>query len=154
MVCTGGGPRGQGYIANGRSMPPARQGKLDVAGLVGKKGKLTVVRDMSCAGRTWARKPRLREIAEDLPTITRFVPAAVALYLGVWLDAAAAACCRRAGCAAAAALSDGVIESMQSRAEQIGELSKRLADGAGLEDAAKAALALTCGSPARLPLSW
>lgn len=146
MVCTGGADCAvKGYVANGQvELPPTKQGKLDVAGLVGSRGKLTVVRDMSM------REPYVGtcnlvsgEIAEDFANYyAASCQQPSLLYLGVRLDAGTGRVLSAGGLLAQPLpdCPDGVIEAMQSRAEQVGQLGKRLADGSGLEEAVKAAL--------------
>lgn len=146
MVCTGSADCAvKGYIVNGQiELPPTKQGKLDVAGLVGTKGKLTVVRDMSM------REPYVGtcnlvsgEIAEDFANYyAASCQQPSLLYLGVRLEAGTGRVLSAGGLLAQPLpdCPDGVIESMQSRAGQIGELTKRLGDGFNLEEAVKAAL--------------
>lgn len=101
LQISGGGPAGgivvtsyadahvKGYIANPTAdLPPNEKGKLDVAGIVGLQGNLTIIRDMGLREPYVGQVPIYTgEIAEDLAyyfTVSEQTPSAVAL--GVLVD--------------------------------------------------------------------
>lgn len=120
-------------------LPLRADGKLDVAGYVGRNGKLTVVRDMG-SGDPYVGVCNLvsGEIAVDFAqyyTVSEQQPSIV--YLGVRMDAATGEV-RSAGGALVQPLpdcSDEVIEELTKRAEEISSLSLKLDEGMGLKDA-------------------
>lgn len=79
----------RGYIVNSKAdLPPKENGKLDVSGIVGKDGNLTVIKDMHLKEPYIGKVPIFSgEIAEDLAyyfTVSEQTPSAVGL--GVLVD--------------------------------------------------------------------
>jgi len=141
MVCTGApGPIVKGYTANPETeLPPTEEGKLDVAGYVGREGQMTVVRDLP-VGDPYVGVCNLvsGEIAIDFAqyfTVSEQQPSLV--YLGVRLDAETGSI-RSAGGVLVQPLpgcADEVIDALQERASVISTLAYRLDMGEDFETA-------------------
>lgn len=141
LVCTGRyGGLVKGYIANPAvELPLTAEGKLDVAGAVGTKGTLTVVRDLSL------REPYVGgcdivsgEIAEDFAqyfTVSEQQPSLV--YLGVRVRPGDGTVLAAGGVIAQPlpGCPEEYIDELQALAGSIGELTQRLEQGEMLEDA-------------------
>ncbi len=141
LVCTGRyGALVKGYVANPAvELPLTPAGKLDVAGAVGKSGKLTVIRDLSL------REPYVGEcnlvsgeIAEDFAqyfTASEQQPSLV--YLGVRMLPEEGTVLAAGGLIAQPlpGCPDEAIDALQARAADIPKLTLRLEQGATLEQA-------------------
>lgn len=140
MVCTGN-PKLEvkGMLANPEvELPPKENGKLDVSGLVGTDGQVTVVRDLSL------KEPYVGtcnlvtgEIAEDFAQyylVSQQQPTIV--YLGVH-ERAGDGMVRAAGGILVQPMPgcpDEMIDALQVRAPQISLLGSRLENGESLQD--------------------
>ncbi len=128
----------KGYIENPKlELPPAPDGKLDVALAVGWFGELTVVRDLSMKEPYVGRSPiNSGEIAEDFAhyfTVSEQQPSLV--YLGVRVDIETGAVLSAGGLLVQAlpGCSDEALDLLSAKGEEILTLSRRLEDGETLE---------------------
>lgn len=142
LTVDGGGPLGKvivageagntvrGFVENPYTELPAKNGKLDVGGAVGKEGFFTVIKDFGLK-EPYIGKCKLvsGEIAEDFASYlltSEGIPAAVAL--GVLTDAEG---CRAAGGVIAEALpdaDDGDIFMLEDIMSNFGKISALLAE--------------------------
>ena len=141
LVCTGRyGALVKGYIANPLvELPLTAEGKLDVAGVMGRTGTLTVVRDLSL------REPYVGgcdivsgEIAEDFAqyfAVSEQQPSLV--YLGVRVQPGDGAVLAAGGIIAQPlpGCPEEYIDELQALTGSIGELTLRLEQGEKLEHA-------------------
>jgi len=141
IVCTAGSSgRVKGYIENPSiELPPAPNGKLDVALAVGWFGELTVVKDLGL------REPYVGrcditsgEIAEDFAryfTLSEQQPSMI--YLGVRLDTATGEVLSAGGLMAQPLphCPDEALDELQRRAEEVQKLSRMLEEGMSLPGA-------------------
>ena len=141
IVCTADWTgRVKGYVENpGVELPPAPNGKLDVALAVGWFGDLTVVRDMGLKEPYVGTCPITSgEIAEDFAryfATSEQQPSLV--YLGVHVDAQSGAV-RAAGGLLVQPLPDcpdAVIDALTEKAKEIETLTAMLERGTSLQDA-------------------
>ncbi len=141
IVCTADWTgRVKGYVENpGVELPPAPNGKLDVALAVGWFGDLTVVRDMGLKEPYVGTCPITSgEIAEDFAryfATSEQQPSLV--YLGVHVDAQSGAV-RAAGGLLVQPLPDcpnAVIDALTEKAKEIETLTSMLERGTSLQDA-------------------
>ena len=141
IVCTADWTgRVKGYVENpGLELPPAPNGKLDVALAVGWFGDLTVIRDMGLKEPYVGTCPiQSGEIAEDFAryfTVSEQQPSLV--YLGVRVNAESGAV-RAAGGLLAQPLPgcpDEVIDALTEKAKEIETLTATLESGVSLKDA-------------------
>lgn len=141
MVCTGApGGMVKGYVSNpGTELPPTAEGKLDVGGYVGHAGRLTVVRDLP-VGDPYVGVCNLisGEIAVDFAqyfTVSEQQPSLV--YLGVRMEAESGRVRSAAGVLVQPLpdCPDEVIDALQSRADVITTLARRLDEGEAFEPA-------------------
>lgn len=133
----------KGYITNGHvELPLTTAGKLDVSGLVGSRGKLTVVTDMSL------REPYVGtcklvsgEIAEDFANYyTVSLQQPTLCYLGVHLKGGKVSAAGGLLAQPLPGCPEAVIDKLQARAGAIYQLSSRLEAGEKLPEAVKRAL--------------
>ncbi len=141
IVCTADWiGRVKGYVENpGLELPPAPNGKLDVALAVGWFGDLTVIRDMGLKEPYVGTCPiQSGEIAEDFAryfSVSEQQPSLV--YLGVHVDVPSGAV-RAAGGLLAQPLPgcpDEVIDALAEKAKEIEQLTATLERGVSLKDA-------------------
>ena len=138
----GGGEAGRvkGYVENpGLELPPAPNGKLDVALAVGWFGDLTVIRDMGLKEPYVGTCPiQSGEIAEDFAryfTVSEQQPSLV--YLGVCVDVESGAVRAASGLLAQPlpGCPDVVIDALTEKAKEIETLTSTLERGTSLKDA-------------------
>ena len=146
IVCTGSPELAvQGCVNDGTvELPPAPNGKLDVGSYVGRRGKLTVVRDLGM------KEPYVGncnlisgEIAEDFANYyAASLQQPSLVYLGVREDVSTGSVLAASGLLVQPlpGCPDEVIDTLSLRAGEIGKLTARLAEGSTLLDGVKAAL--------------
>lgn len=141
IVCTADRTgRVKGYIEDPKlELPPAPDGKLDVALAVGWFGELTVVRDLSMKEPYVGRSPIVSgEIAEDFAhyfTVSEQQPSLV--YLGVRVDIETGRVLSAGGLLIQAmpGCSEEALDLLTAKEEAISALSRRLEGGETLEEA-------------------
>lgn len=141
IVCTADWTgRVKGYVENpDLELPPAPNGKLDVALAVGWFGDLTVIRDMGLKEPYVGTCPiQSGEIAEDFAryfTVSEQQPSLV--YLGVRVDAESGAVRAASGLLAQPlpGCPDEVIDALTEKAKEIETLTSTLERGTSLKDA-------------------
>ena len=141
IVCTADWTgRVKGYVENPTvELPPAPNGKLDVALAVGWFGDMTVVRDMGLKEPYVGTCPiQSGEIAEDFAryfTVSEQQPSLV--YLGVRVDAQTGAVLAASGLLAQPlpGCPDEVIDALTEKAKEIETLTATLEKGVSLRDA-------------------
>ncbi len=141
IVCTADWTgRVKGYVENPRvELPPAPNGKLDVALAVGWFGDMTVIRDMGLKEPYVGTCPiESGEIAEDFAryfTVSEQQPSLV--YLGVRVDVESGRVIAAGGLLAQPlpGCPDDVIDALAEKAKEIGTLTATLAEGISLRDA-------------------
>ncbi|MBQ3200427.1 MAG: Hsp33 family molecular chaperone HslO [Clostridia bacterium] len=141
IICTADGTgRVKGYLENPMvELPPAPNGKLDVALAVGWFGDLTVIRDMGLKEPYVGTCPiESGEIAEDFAryyTISEQQPSLV--YLGVRVDVESGEVLAASGLVAQPlpGCPDEVIDALTEKAKTIETLTATLEGGVSLKDA-------------------
>lgn len=146
LVCTGSPLLAvKGCVTGGETeLPPQKNGKLDVGGFVGHRGKLTVIRDLGL------KEPYVGtcnlisgEIAEDFANYyAASLQQPSLVYLGVREDVSAGTVLAAAGLVVQPLpdCPDAIVDALQLRAGEIGKMTERIAGGESLLSAVKTGL--------------
>lgn len=140
IVCTGyRSGRVKGYLENpGVELPPAPNGKLDVALAVGWFGELTVIRDLSLKEPYVGRSEMISgEIAEDFANyFTRSEQTPSLVYLGVRVDIESLKVLSAGGMLIQAMpdCPEEAIAALEAKANDISKLAQRLEKGEELRN--------------------